>query len=44
MHVRFYVDPETDAPHIYKHGIDEGEVMDVLSAQVRIVEVGQGRA
>ena len=32
MHVRFYVDPETDAPHIYKHGIDEEEVMDVLSS------------
>jgi hypothetical protein len=31
MHVRFYVDPETGAPHIYKHGIDEEEVMDVLS-------------
>jgi len=30
MHVRFYVDPETDAPHIYKHGIDEEEVMDVM--------------
>ena len=32
MHVRFYVDPDTDAPHIYKHGIDEEEVMDVLSS------------
>jgi hypothetical protein len=32
MHVRFYVDPETDAFHIYKHGIDEEEVMDVLSS------------
>jgi hypothetical protein len=24
------VDPETDAPHIYQHGIDEEEVTDVL--------------
>src|SRR5262245_49445334 len=32
MHVRFYVDPETNAPHIYKHGIDEEEVMGVLSS------------
>jgi len=31
MNVRFYVDPETEAPHIYKHGIDEEEVIDVLS-------------
>jgi hypothetical protein len=32
MHVRFYVDPETEAPHIHKHGIDEEEVIDVLSS------------
>jgi hypothetical protein len=32
MNVRFYVDPETEAPHIYKHGIDEEEIIDVLSS------------
>jgi hypothetical protein len=32
MKVRFYVDPETGDPHIYKHGIDEEEVIDVLSS------------
>jgi uncharacterized protein DUF4258 len=32
MNVRFYVDPETEGPHIYKHGIDEEEVTDVLSS------------
>jgi hypothetical protein len=32
MKVRFYVDPETDDPHIHKHGIDEEEVIDVLSS------------
>jgi hypothetical protein len=31
MKVRFYVDPETEAPHIYGHGIDEEEVIHVLS-------------
>ncbi len=31
MKVRFYVDLETDDPHIYKHGVDEEEVIDVLS-------------
>jgi hypothetical protein len=31
MNVRFYVDPETEAPHIHGHGIDEAEVIDVLS-------------
>jgi hypothetical protein len=30
MHVRFYHDPETRAPHIYNHGVDEDEVIDVL--------------
>ena len=31
MKVRFYVDPETEASHIYKHGIDENGVIDVLT-------------
>jgi hypothetical protein len=32
MDVRFYIDRETGDPHIYKHGIDEEEVTDVLSS------------
>jgi hypothetical protein len=28
--IRFYVDPETDAPHIHNHDVNEGEVTDVL--------------
>ena len=32
MKARFYVHPETEAPHIYNHGIDEEEVIDVLSS------------
>ena len=32
MNVRFYVDPETEAPHIYRHSIDEEEVIEVLSS------------
>lgn len=30
MNVRFYIDPATDAPHIYDHQVDEGKVEDVL--------------
>ena len=30
MKIRFYIDPLTAAPHIYNHGIDEGEVEEVL--------------
>ena len=30
MNIRFYVDPETELPHIYKHVVDEQEVEDVL--------------
>ncbi len=30
MNLRFYIDPETDAPHIYRHRVDEAEVEDVL--------------
>jgi hypothetical protein len=31
MDVRFYIDPESGAPHIYRHGVDEEEVEDVLN-------------
>lgn len=30
MNVRYYIDPETDAPHIYNHQVSEAEVKDVL--------------
>jgi hypothetical protein len=29
--LRFYIDPVTDAPHIYEHDIVEDEVEDVLT-------------
>jgi len=29
--IRYYIDPETDLPHIYNHEINEGEVEDVLT-------------
>jgi len=30
MGIRFYLDPETDQPHIYDHGVTEDEVGQVL--------------
>ena len=30
MKKRFHIDPETGDPHIYRHGITESEVADVL--------------
>ena len=30
MKIRFYIDPETKAPHIYKHSVNEDEVRDIL--------------
>lgn len=30
MDLQFYIDPETDLPHAYRHGIEEYEVEDVL--------------
>lgn len=30
MNVRFYIDPETELPHIYRHEVDEDEVENVL--------------
>ena len=31
MKTRFYIDPETGAPHIYNHDVEEHEVEEVLS-------------
>lgn len=31
MNIRFYIDPETEFPHIYGHDIEETEVEEVLS-------------
>lgn len=30
MQLRFYFDPETGEPHIYRHGVSEEEVEEVL--------------
>ena len=30
MKIRYYVDPETDLPHIYRHDVSEDEVEQVL--------------
>ena len=30
MDIRFYIDPEMRYPHIYRHGVEEYEVEDVL--------------
>lgn len=32
MDLRFYLGPATGAPHIYRHGIIESEVAEVLEA------------
>lgn len=31
MNTRFYIDPETGEPHIYRHSVSENEVEDVLA-------------
>lgn len=31
MKIRFYIDPETDLPHIYNHSVSEDEIEDILS-------------
>ena len=30
MNVRYFIDPRTDAPHIYEHRVSEGEVEEIL--------------
>lgn len=31
MRLRFYLDPESDEPHVAKHAVDESEVEEVLA-------------
>ena len=50
--VRFYVDPETGAPHIHRHHVTEEEVADVLRGPHEVrsgfegarIAIGQTRA
>lgn len=30
MRIRYYIDPETELPHIYRHDVSEAEVEEVL--------------
>ena len=30
MEIPYYIDPETELPHIYRHGVEEQDVADVL--------------
>jgi hypothetical protein len=32
MRIRYYIDPETGEPHIYKHDVTESEVEEVLKS------------
>lgn len=32
MKVRYYIDPETELPHIYRHDVAENEVEEVLES------------
>ena len=31
MDIRYYIDPQTEVPHIYGHNVDESEVEEVLT-------------
>jgi hypothetical protein len=31
LNIRYYIDPETELPHIYRHDVEETEVEEVLS-------------
>lgn len=41
MRIRYYIDPETDLPHVYRHDVSEAEVEEVLR---RAEEDRPGRA
>ena len=35
--MRFFIDPDTDEPHIYLHGVEEEEVEDVLFSESFVI-------
>jgi hypothetical protein len=43
LELRFFIDPETELPHIYEHGVTELEVHEVLSGRGEDVR-GDGRS
>ena len=54
MDVRYYIDPETQGPHIHRHGVTEQEVEDVLlrpmadrpgreGSRIAVGRTGEGR-
>ena len=42
MDIRFYLDPDTGLPHIYGHGVTEGEVEQVLRASGGDIQGSRG--
>lgn len=52
MALRFYIDPETDEPHFYRHAVSEEEIEEVLArpledrpgAEGSRVAIGQTRS
>lgn len=54
MELRFWIDPETDLPHIFDHGVTEEEVRQLLNrageefpgsdeSRIRLGQTGAGR-
>lgn len=42
MTVRLYIDPETDAPHIWRHAVEEQEVLTSWGVRSRTVPDATG--
>ena len=42
MDIRFYLDPDTGLPHIYRHGVTEEEVEQVLRASGGDIQGSRG--
>ncbi len=34
MNIRFFIDPQTDAPHIFAHRVSEEEVEEILNGRI----------
>jgi hypothetical protein len=42
MEVRFYIDPETQMPHIHRHHVEVHEVREVLRSDYEVRQGSQG--
>jgi hypothetical protein len=42
VHIRFYIEPATGLPHIFKHDVTEDEVIEVFAGPAQHLQAKRG--